>query len=365
MSNRLVLILSVCVVFLIVLGVIGFGNRDHIEENNTRSEPLQEEEIREIQTVASNLSIPWDFVFLPDGDMLITERRGVLRRIGNVEQEIPIEGVAHIGEGGLLGITLHPEFTINRYVYMYLTYQGQGRIQNRVLRYVYTEEGNLQEQTIILSEIPGGTTHNGGRLAFGPDGYLYVTTGDAGVPRLSQEVDSLAGKILRIDENGAIPAENPFGNAVYSYGHRNPQGLAWDDFGRLWSTEHGARAQDEVNRIEIGNNYGWPTIQGDETRDGMESPYVQSGSATWAPSGIMIIDSTLYFVGLRGGSVFRLFLEDESRSVRSLYETEFGRLRAIQEHDGYVYIATNNTDGRGSPRDGDDRIIRVPLEFVK
>jgi glucose/arabinose dehydrogenase len=185
--------------------------------------------------------------------------------------------VHHAGEGGLLGMALHPRFDEHHWIYLYLTTVSDGGAENRVERYTF-ENDRLSDKKIIIDKIPGANYHDGGRIAFSPDGYLYITTGDAGKSNLAQATDSLAGKILRVHDDGSIPLDNPFHNAVWSYGHRNSQGLAWDDRGRLWATEHGRSGIlsgfDELNLIEKGKNYGWPVIQGDESREGMERPIV-------------------------------------------------------------------------------------------
>lgn len=310
---------------------------------------------------AENLQIPWEIAFLPDGDVLITERTGVLKRIGENQESYNVQDVYHVGEGGLLGLTLHPDFAENRYLYLYLTYQENGNILNRVDRYVYTLEEGLTSRTAIIDSIPGARIHNGGRIAFGPDGYLYITTGDAAVTALSQDRESLAGKILRVDEEGAVPENNPFSSPVFSYGHRNPQGLAWDEQGRLWSTEHGPTGHDELNLIEKGKNYGWPEIIGDETRSGMETPVIHSGTGTWAPSGASYNNGSIFFAGLRGNGLYEAVIDPRTGEVKELHkhlDGEYGRLRnAVLGPDGKIYILTSNRDGRGNPRGNDDRII--------
>ena len=229
--------------------------------------------IEAVTVVAEGLEIPWDIAFLPEGEgMLVTERPGRVALIGTdgSKTNIKVAGVKRGGEGGLLGILLHPRFTDNRLVYLYMSAPGEGgRTQNRVMRYRY-EGGALAEERVIVSGIPGAIYHDGGRMAFGPDGLLYITTGDATDADIAQDLDSLGGKILRLRDDGSLPADNPFGTAIYSYGHRNPQGLAWDSAGRLWETEHGRSGQqsglDEINLIRPGANYGWPVVEGDVAR---------------------------------------------------------------------------------------------------
>ncbi len=319
-----------------------------------------------IEVIAEGLDIPWEIVFLPDGSMLVTERSGTLVHIGEDRKVIPVPGVRHVGEGGLLGMALHPEFAQNDLLYLYLTSNDSGRLENRVERYVY-RDGALSEREVIVSGIPGAQYHDGGRIAFGPDGMLYVTTGDAGTTASAQNVQSLAGKILRFAPEGGIPEGNPFGNAVWSYGHRNPQGIAWDADGRLWSTEHGRSGvqsgYDELNRIEPGKNYGWPTIQGDAAHEGMERPVLHSGSSeTWAPASAAYLDGVIWFGGLRGESLYaaRLGEDGQSAELVAYLRGTYGRIRTVVVGpDDMLYLTTSNRDGRGGRMEGDDRIIRV------
>ncbi len=325
---------------------------------------------KEIEILAENLQVPWEVAFLPDGDLLVTERPGMLKRVGQEMRIYAIEGVEHIGEGGLLGMALHPQFSENQWIYLYLTTRSGDSLINRVERYRFAGD-RLTEKKIIIDNIPGAVNHDGGRIAFGSDDYLYVTTGDAGNPNLAQEINSLAGKILRLKDDGSVSSDNPFGNAVYSYGHRNSQGLAWDDKGRLWATEHGRSGilsgLDELNLIKKGENYGWPLIQGDETRASMKTPIAQSGNdETWAPAGAVYLRGRIFFTGLRGESLYEATISQDGKveSIKAHLRGAFGRLRAIQVGpDGYFYISTSNTDGRGDPRSGDDKIIRVNPEI--
>lgn len=320
----------------------------------------------EPETVAENLRIPWTIAFLPGGDMLVTERPGTLLRIGIDRKQYPIEGVKHVGEGGLLGLALHPEFEENHWIYLYFTTGLEGGTTNRIERYRF-ENDSLTEKTTIFSKIPGAVFHDGGCLAFGPDGYLYVTTGDAGNEHAAQDPQSLAGKILRIRDDGSIPDDNPFGNAVYSYGHRNPQGLAWDDLGRLWATEHGRSGAlsgyDELNLIEKGKNYGWPEIQGSETQNNMETPDLHSGaSTTWAPASAAYYQGSIFFGGLRGETLYQAVLPSTGGSpeLKQHFPGAYGRIRAVVVGpDDMLYISTSNRDGRGSSASNDDRIIRI------
>ncbi len=311
----------------------------------------------EVTTVAGGLEIPWEVVFLPDGSMLVTERPGRLVWIDREAVSIPIDGVRHIGEGGLLGMVLHPDFNDNGWVYLYMTFDGEEGLENKVERYLF-QNGTISERTTIIDGIPGSRFHNGGRIKFGPDGYLYITTGDAQEPNLAQDISSLAGKILRICDDGSVPEGNPFGNEVYSLGHRNPQGIVWDEEGRLWATEHGPTARDEVNIIESASNYGWPIITGDERREEMESPFVNSGIGhTWAPSGMAHLSGKILFVGLRSQALYEL--DPEKGIIKEHFKGDFGRMRFVRsDSDGSIHIGTSNRDGRGFPGLDDDRIIK-------
>lgn len=316
-----------------------------------------------IESIAKNLEIPWSLDFLPDGSIIFTERQGRVRLIDKQKGLLPepiltIDEVKHTGEGGLLGITLHPDFEENQYVYLYYTYEENGATANKVVR--YKKQGNeLVEEKTVFDKIPGAGIHDGGRIKFGPDKLLYLTTGDSANSDLSQDKNSLAGKILRIKDDGGIPEDNPFPNSpVYSYGHRNPQGLAWDEQGRLWATEHGSSATDELNMIKPGRNYGWPVIKGEEKAEGMESPIIQSGETTWAPTGMEYYKGALYFTGLRGQGIYKYIIEDET--LNKYFDKKFGRIRTIElGPDGYFYILTNNRDGRGLPTAEDDQMIKI------
>ncbi len=315
-------------------------------------------------SLAQKLEIPWALDFLPDGSLVFTERPGRVRLIDAREGLLPeplliIDEVAHQGEGGLLGIAVHPDFASNHFIYVYYTSQGENPA-NRVVRFS-KESSTLLDKKIILDNIPAASNHNGGRIKFGPDGLLYITTGDASVAELAQDRDSLAGKILRLEDDGTIPTSNPFpGSPVYSLGHRNPQGLAWDAQGRLWATEHGSSTTDELNLIEPGNNYGWPIIHGDETAPGLVSPVIHSGGDTWAPSGLAFFNGSLFFAGLRGQSLFQVVIDNQRVTLQRYINRSFGRLRnVVVGPDNLLYILTSNRDGRGVPTADDDQVIRL------
>jgi len=279
-------------------------------------------------------------------------------------------------EGGLLGIVVDPNYAENKYIYLYYTYNEFLSTTNKLVRYQLSD-GQITEDKILLDGIPGGPFHDGGRIKFGPDGKLYITTGEAGNPILSQDLNSLGGKILRINSDGTIPKDNPWEDSpVYSIGHRNPQGIDWDSSGNLVSTEHGPSgwrgvAHDEVNVITAGTNYGWPDIIGDETAEGLQNPILHTGNDAWAPSGAeFYYDDKIpqwtgkYFVAtLRGNHLHMIDFDLQNNKVISdekLFQGEFGRLRdVITGPDGFLYILTSNKDGRGSPDAVDDRILRI------
>ncbi|MBU0649826.1 PQQ-dependent sugar dehydrogenase [Patescibacteria group bacterium] len=318
----------------------------------------------EITVLIRNLEIPWQTVFLPNGDLLVTERPGrlVMIKPDLATASIEVSGVRHVGEGGLLGAVLHPDYNENNHLYLYFTTDGADGLENRIYRYVLDDVG-LHDQELVLANIRGASNHNGGRIAFGPDGYLYATTGDAQDANLAQDTSSLNGKILRITAEGNIPPDNPFNNAVYSYGHRNPQGLAWDESGHLWATEHGpsglASGWDELNLIQKGGNYGWPLVKGDEESTGMINPEIHSGASdTWAPSGAAYYQGRVFFAGLRGAVLYEYRPADQS--LIKHFENTYGRIRDVTVGpDNFLYLLTSNRDGRGTPSANDDLLIKI------
>jgi glucose/arabinose dehydrogenase len=287
--------------------------------------------------------------------------------------------VTEAGEAGLMGLALDPQFAQNRFVYVAYTFRvPSGRLQNRLVR--LREEAKTGKglfDKVLIDNVAGANNHDGGRVKFGPDGKLYWTMGDAQTTSLAQNLRSLNGKILRLNADGSVPADNPFPNSyVYSYGHRNPQGLAWQPgTGRLYSTEHGPSGfqgccRDEVNFIEAGKNYGWPEIRGDETKEGMVAPVIQAGtSETWAPAGATFVSQgpwagSLLFTGLRGQTLYRVTFDPKNphkaTNLERHFYRQFGRLRDIVEGpDRSLYLLTSNRDGRGSPATDDDRVIRL------
>jgi glucose/arabinose dehydrogenase len=337
----------------------------------------------DVEVVVSDLATIWAIDFAPDGRIFLTERSGRIRTVrdGRLDPEpwMSLE-VVEVAESGLLGLALDPDFARNGYVYVAYTYAtGDGGLQNRLVR--LREDpvtGRGAFDTVLLDDVRGGRVHDGGRVEFGPDGKLYWTMGETGSPELAQSLDTWNGKILRINPDSSIPGDNPFpASPIYSYGHRNPQGLAWQPgTGRLYATEHGPSGQqsccDEVNEIQPGMNYGWPRVSGEQTAEGTIPPIIQSGpnrDTTWAPGGATFVTGgswagSLLFVGLRGEALYRLTLDPsnptEVSSFEPLLRGQYGRLREVAEApDGTLYLATSNRDGRGNPRSGDDRLLRI------
>ena len=309
---------------------------------------------------------PWGLAALGEGAALVSERdTGRILEVMDGQEPVEFARVpeaAPDGEGGLLGIAVSPS---RDWLYAYVTTETD----NRVIRMPLDDPDGARDD--IVTGIPKAGIHNGGRIAFGPDGMLYVATGDAGEAYLAQDPQSLGGKILRVDPDGAVPSDNPFpGSPVYSVGHRNVQGLAFDSAGRLWATEFGAKDADELNRIDPGGNYGWPIVEGMATTDSPQLPdgYVDP-QAQWSPtslaspSGIAIVDDVAYVASLRGEVLWQVpLVGDRAGEPIALDLGELGRLRTIEAMpDGTLWLMTSNTDGRGDARDGDDRILVLRL----
>ncbi len=321
-----------------------------------------------VTVVARGLEVPWALAFAPDGRLFVTERPG---RLGVVRdgraQPVATLPVAARGEGGLMGLALDPRFAETGRLYVCYTAARGGGLINRVVALVLGG-GAAREERVLLDDLPGASFHDGCRLKFGPDGKLYVTTGDATRSELAQRRDSLAGKILRLDADGGVPDDNPFaGSPVYSLGHRNSQGLDWDAAGRLVASEHGPSGfpggHDEVNVILPGRNYGWPEVYGKAGDLRFVDPVIESGRDTWAPAGVAFLRGDFYVAALRGRRLLRLTFAPDLRAVTRLtplLSGTYGRLRdVVAGPDGALYVTTSNRDGRGSPAPDDDRILRV------
>jgi glucose/arabinose dehydrogenase len=310
------------------------------------------------ETVATGLTTPWGLAFLPDGSALVAERDTghilQVRRGGGAPREVyRVPGVEPGGEGGLLGIAVARDFASTALVYAYFTSSSD----NRIVRFRLGQGGAPQ---VIFDGLTRGGRHNGGRLAFGPDGMLYVGTGDAGDTSQAQDADDPNGKILRLTPDGKPAPGNPrAGSPVWTLGHRNVQGLAWDAAGRMYATEFGQDRFDEVNLIEPGHNYGWPEVEGTGGRRGYTDPIISWHTSEASPSGAAIVGRTLYAAGLRGERLWLVPLD--GGTARAEFRGRYGRLRTVAvAPDGALWLTTSNTDGRGNERDGDDRILRFP-----
>lgn len=309
------------------------------------------------ESFVEELDAPWSIAF-HDDVALVSERDSArvveIAESGESREVAVIDGVVAGGEGGLLGLAVH-----EGELFTYFTAQDENRVERREIR---GDAGalSLGDPTTVIDGIPSAGNHNGGRIAFGPDGMLYITTGDAGDRDSAQDVDALSGKILRLDPEGGIPGDNPFaGSPVYSYGHRNPQGIAWDAEGTMYASEFGQDTWDELNVIEAGGDYGWPEVEGIAGDDDHIDPVQQWTPDEASPSGIAVTGSDILIANLRGERLRVVPLDDLSASTEQ-YVGEFGRLRdVVVGAGGTFWILTNNTDGRGSPRGGDDRILRL------
>ncbi len=332
-----------------------------------------------VETFVDNLDTPWSLVFLPDGRGLVSERPGRIRLIdhGHALPLTQIESVQS-GEGGLLGLAVHPRFPAVPYIYAMHTVRDGNGTTNRIIRLVFDGQ-TARFDRVILSGIPGGHVHNGGRIAFGPDGYLYIGTGETFRADLAQDMRSLGGKVLRITDEGQIPGDNPFpGSPIYTLGNRNVEGLAWDPAtGQLFESEHGpsgelgVHAWDEINVIRAGGNYGWPRVVGAAHKPEYVDPIVAWPGSSVPPGGIAFWKGDLYVPTLRSQALIRIHLEKQGESwhVDGIYrwfafnhnDGRFGRLRAAvaDPRGSALYVLTSNRDGRGEPRPDDDRILRI------
>ncbi|MFE6095092.1 PQQ-dependent sugar dehydrogenase [Streptomyces massasporeus] len=324
--------------------------------------------VKVVRTVAEGLDSPWGLAPLPGGGLLVASRDdGTIVRVdektGKKTDVGEVPGVSAAGEGGLLGIALSPDYASDHMVYAYFTSASD----NRIVRMIYDEQKPAGEQLgapdTVFKGIPKGFIHNGGRIQFGPDKMLYVGTGESGDTGLSQDKDSVGGKILRLTPEGEPAPGNPFPDSpVYSYGHRNVQGLAWDGKQRLFASEFGQDTWDELNAIKPGDNYGWPEAEGRSDDKGFHNPIDQWTTAEASPSGIAYAEGSIWMAGLRGKRLWRIPLNGTQASAepQAFLDGEYGRLRTVVPAGGdRLWLVTSNTDGRGSPKDGDDRILEL------
>ncbi len=313
-----------------------------------------------VEEIATGLDAPWSIAFAADGSALVSERDTsaivLVTDSGELGEVGAVPGVEGETEGGLLGLAFDPAAPTSLYVYATMG------AENHILRTTFAD-GEFGEFETVLTGIPASNRHDGGRLAFGPDGMLYASTGDAGDGANAQDLGTLAGKILRLTPDGEVPPDNPFDDSlVYSYGHRNVEGLAFDAAGRLWASEFGDSTADELNLIRAGANYGWPAVEGIAGDDRFTDPVLEWSPSEASPSGLAYVADTLFLASLRGQRLWQVPIPDGSAGDPAAYLTEYGRLRdAVAAPDGTLWVLTNNTDGRTDPRPGDDRILRVTL----
>ena len=376
----------ISILFLAIYAILAVGctnARPPAAAENAIYESADNEKFR-VETVAEGLEVPWAFAWLPSGDMLFTERPGRVRIIQKgkllAEPVFVVPVVEPSGESGLMDISLHPSFASNGYVYLAYAYNADGK-HVKVVRYKYTN-GSFTDPKVIIEGIPASPNHAGTRARFGPDGKLYVTTGDSTDWELAQDNSSLAGKTLRLNDDGSVPKDNPFVGKtgyrpeIWTTGHRNAQGLAWQPgTGLMFQTEHGPSGfegrgggADEVNIVEAGKNYGWPIIWGERTQAGLEPPLLlytpacaPASAAFYTGDKPRAFKNNFFFGCLRGTRLIRVIL-DGRKVVRqeNLLEGKFGRIREVGEGpDGFLYFSTSNRDGRGSPAANDDRILRL------
>ncbi|MFJ9661660.1 PQQ-dependent sugar dehydrogenase [Streptomyces griseoflavus] len=344
--------------------------RSSAPERPGEETPPAKGSVKVLRTVATGLKSPWGLAPLPGGDLLVSSRdEATITRIdgrtGRKTELGEVQGVSPSGEGGLLGIALSPGYASDRMIYAYFTSASD----NRVVRLIHDEKKPAGEQLgapdTVFRGIPKGGVHNGGRIAFGPDKMLYVGTGESGDTGLSQDKKSLGGKILRLTPDGEPAPGNPFpDSAVYSYGHRNVQGLAWDGKQRLFASEFGQNTWDELNAIEPGDNYGWPEAEGESGDGEFHDPVEQWRPEDASPSGIAYAEGSVWMAGLRGERLWRIPLKgtETSADPQSFLKGEYGRLRTVvAAGDDKLWLVTSNTDGRVEPRDGDDRILELQV----
>ncbi|MFE9441273.1 PQQ-dependent sugar dehydrogenase [Streptomyces sp. NPDC006602] len=346
------------------------ASRSSPTEQAAEQTPPAKGSVKVVRTVTEGLDTPWGLAPLPAGDLLVSSRdEGTITRVdeetGRKTELGEVPGVSPAGEGGLMGLALSPDYASDHMVYAYFTSASD----NRIVRMLYDEQKPSGEQLgapdTIFKGIPKGYIHNGGRIAFGPDKMLYAGTGESGDRGLSQDTKSLGGKILRLTPEGEPAPGNPFPDSpVYSYGHRNVQGLAWDDKQRLFAAEFGQDTWDELNAIKPGDNYGWPEAEGKSSDSKFHNPIAQWRTDDASPSGVAYAEGSLWMAGLKGQRLWRIPLKgtEASADPQAFLEGEYGRLRTVVSAGGdKLWLVTSNTDGRGDPKEGDDRILEIQV----
>lgn len=321
---------------------------------------------KSVEIVATNLQKPWAMDFADDR-IFFTEKIGKIRVIDSgilLEEPLANLHVEDVTDGGLLGLTLHPDFGKNHFLYVFYTYEEDKKLWNKVIR-ITESENKLTDAIVIVDKIPGAEFDNGGVIKFGPDGKLYVATGDATDEHAAQDMQSLSGKILRLNDDGTIPSDNPFHNLVFSYGHRNPQGMAWDKSGNLYVTEHGPTKNDEINLIIAGQNFGWPNQECSGDKNFVDSlvcynPSLEPAGIVFYSSNKLDLENDLIMATLRGTNLYKLTIDEGVVTAQQSILGGAGRIRDVNEGpDGYLYILTGNTDGRGFPDKTDDKLFRI------
>jgi glucose/arabinose dehydrogenase len=352
--KRLIILSSV---WLVLVAACASTEQPIVEDSTT-----EQVEQTKVVTLATKLEVPWS-IQKHDNSFYISERSGTIAKItdGKVQRQTVYlsDELSDVSEAGLLGFLLATNFEESQEAFAYYTYTTQTGTFNKLVK-LRLNDSQWEESTVLLDGLPGGNYHDGGRLAIGPDEKLYVTVGDAHQLENVQSLDSLAGTILRLNLDGTIPEDNPYAeNYIYSYGHRNPQGLAWTSDDTMYASEHGNSANDEINHIEAGKNYGWPIIEGQDEQAGMEMPLFTSGAnTTWAPSGMSVWHDKLYVAALRGNAIFEVNLE--TKEMGSFLEV-YGRIRDVLVEEDTLYFVTNNLDGRGNGEEDDDKLYMIKL----
>lgn len=321
-----------------------------------------------VQILATNLDQPWAIAFAED-KILITEKSGKIRVVQSdelLEEPLAILRAADIFDGGLLGLAVHPDFKNNHFIYVYFTYEEDGKLWNKILK-ITESENKLSNATTILDKIPGSRFSNGGVLKFGPDDKLYVATGaGSDSSHDAQNLDSLAGKILRLNDDGSIPSDNPYSNSlVFSFGHSNPKGMAWDNLGSLYVTELGPTKNDEINLIEAGKNYGWPDQQcsgGEDFVNAVEcfDPSIEPGGIVFYSGNQLDFGNDMIMASMKPENLDRVKISSEGIEYQKSILSGLGRIRDVVDGpDGYLYIITSNTDGKAFPDRDDDKLVRI------